>query len=298
MQYKKIIIACNNNAEAENISDALFALDALSVTFADAADEPIFQIRPDDAPLWKNTKIIALFPDDIDAEKIMALLKISLGFPSLEFKSEILPDEDWVRKTQSEFPTQFYGENLCVQTTWRKNPEFPGAILTIDPGLAFGTGTHPTTSLCLSWLAENDIKNKIIIDYGCGSGILALAALALGAKKVYATDHDPQALLATENNAKLNSFVNEDNLEIFTIHPLKHKADIVLANILANPLIELSETLRSLVKPNGYLILSGILMHEADKVFSAYQAHFEKINLTEKENWCRLVLQGRGDKSC
>jgi ribosomal protein L11 methyltransferase len=291
MSYKKLFILCNNT-EAEKISDALFALDSLSVTFTDAADEPIFQIHPDDAKLWTSTEVSALFPEDSDIEKIVKELKKSLEISDSNYRWETLQDEDWVRKTQGEFPPQFYGDTLCVQPTWAKNPDFSGAILTIDPGLAFGTGTHPTTALCLAWLAENNIKDKIVIDYGCGSGILALAALALGAKKVYVTDHDPQALQATKNNAAVNSFVNDNNLFITEPEDFPEiKADIVLANILANPLIELSGKLTALVKPEGCLILSGILTQEAKKVYAAYEKHFKQTEKVEKDNWCRLTLR-------
>jgi ribosomal protein L11 methyltransferase len=291
MPLKKLIILCNNT-DAEKISDALFALDSLSVTFEDAADEPIFQTHPDEAPLWKSTEISALYPENCNAEAILASLKKSLGVTELNFRWETLPDEDWVRKTQAQFPPQFYGTKLCVKPTWSKNPDFHGAILTIDPGLAFGTGTHPTTALCLSWLAENDIKNTILVDYGCGSGILALAALALGAKTASVTDHDPQALQAIKNNAALNSFVHGANLRIFVPEKFPEmEADIVLANILANPLIELSEKLSKLVKPGGHLILSGILKEEVDRVLKAYHTAFQKIELAEKEGWCRIDLK-------
>jgi ribosomal protein L11 methyltransferase len=290
MPLKKLIILCNN-IDAERISDALFDLDSLSVTFEDAEDEPIFQILPNETPLWKNTQVSALYPEEINSEDIIEALKKALNLSELHFRWETLPDEDWVRKTQAEFPPQLYGTKLCVQPTWSKNPDFPGAILRIDPGLAFGTGTHPTTALCLAWLTENEIKNKIVVDYGCGSGILALAALALGAKKVYATDHDPQALQAIQNNAELNTFVNNSNLSICSPERFPNiKADIVLANILANPLIALSKTLESLVKPQGYLTLSGILKLEVDSVFLAYQEHFKKLEVAEKENWCRISL--------
>lgn len=290
MAYIKIFVIASS-ADAERISQAFEDCEALSVSFEDAEDNPIFQIHPDETPLWSLTKISGLFSENSDANEIITAMQQQLEIENAHFQSEIVPDQDWVRLTQQQFPPKFYGDKLCICPSFHSVENFSGATVKIDPGLAFGTGTHPTTSLCLEWLAENDIKNKIVVDYGCGSGILALAALALGAKKVYATDHDPQAILATENNAKLNSFANAESLVIVTPENMpKIKADIVIANILAHPLIELSNTISNLVKNEGKLILSGLLTNETDKVYQAYQKQFSLTHTAKLEEWARLDL--------
>jgi ribosomal protein L11 methyltransferase len=288
MAYLKLFVIATNNL-AENIAEAFENCGALSVSFEDAEDNPVYQINLNETPLWDSTKISALFAEDSDAGSIIT--KMNQQFKNLVFNSEILADQDWVRLTQQQFPPMFFGDKLCVCPSFHSVENFSGVIVKIDPGLAFGTGTHPTTSLCLQWLTENEIKNKIVVDYGCGSGILALAALALGAKKVYATDHDPQAILATENNSKLNSFAHKDNLVIVTSNKMpKIKADIVIANILAKPLISLSETISDLVKANGDLILSGLLVSETETVFNAYPKHFTMKHSTHLDEWVRLDL--------
>ena len=291
MSYLKIS-TISTDEYAESIAEAFELFDALSVSFADAKDDPVFQVNPDETPFWQHTKISALFAENSDTKKIISSLQHHLTNKELTFETETVADQDWVRITQQQFEPQFYGDTLCICPSYHALENFAGAIVKIDPGLAFGTGTHPTTSMCLQWLSENNPRDKVIIDYGCGSGILALAALALGAKKVIAIDHDPQALLATQNNADLNDFANQDNLQILSSDTAPNlTADIVIANILATPLIELSDLISQLVKNKGHLILSGLLTNETETVFAAYQDNFNLLNQHQQDEWARLDCQ-------
>ncbi|MCB1828048.1 MAG: 50S ribosomal protein L11 methyltransferase, partial [Coxiellaceae bacterium] len=277
---------------AELLSETLTELGALSVSFQDAEDEPIFQIQPGETPLWKKTKVDALFEEGTSIETIIDALKAeNPDFLQLDFYSEKIEDQDWVRITQQQFHPKQYGRNLWICPAWEETNDLTGTIVKIDPGLAFGTGTHPTTSLCLDWLANNPPKNKTVIDYGCGSGILSLAALALGANIVYAVDHDPQAVISTENNAKLNAFYDPNLLKISLPESCKaERADLVIANILANPLIELAPLLIGFLNPNAELVLSGLLENEVERVADAYES-LTPISTTIVDGWARMVFQ-------
>ncbi len=287
-----IEISINTKAdEAELVADGLQSLDALSVSLVDAKDNALFQLEPNDTPLWNDVKVRALFDDSISPRGIISELKKWLNRKDpINYRIKKIADEDWVRLTQQHFQPQCYANTLWICPSWHEQP-LSGNIVRIDPGLAFGTGTHPTTSLCLEWLAQNPPTHKTVIDYGCGSGILALAAITLGAKQVYATDHDEQALSATHNNAQLNDHINAKNLTVCYPNALPHiKADLITANILANPLIELAPTLAELIKPGGHIILSGLLEHEIQVVAKAYQVGFTLLSTDTKEQWTRLVL--------
>lgn len=276
MKNHKQISASVSAHQIDALSDCLSELGALAISMTDAKDEPLFQLTPGEEKFWQETTLHALFDESSDCEKIIADLKNTQPqFKTTKFLIEKIEGRDWVLETQKQFSAQAFG-GLWVCPMWEKDTfdTRDKKVLFLEPGLAFGTGTHPTTQLCLTWLATHDLKHKTVIDYGCGSGILALGALALGAEAVYATDHDEQALLSTQNNADYNAF--EKTLHIVNTTDIKKaRVDIVIANILANPLIELADTLRNLLKPNGQLILSGILADDLDRVIAAYQAYFE-----------------------
>ncbi len=278
---------------ADDIADFVTALGAVAVTLQDAADEAQFQLDPEHTPLWPRTVVVGLFELDNDVPAILARLKQMIPNDAIESEAfEVIEEQDWVRITQQHFKPQSFADKLWVYPSWLEPPEPHDGktILKLDPGLAFGTGTHPTTSLCLGWLAEHAPEGLRVIDYGCGSGILALASLKLGAADTWATDHDEQALLATEQNAQLNTIDNKQ-LHIATPETLPAEpADLVLANILANPLVELAPKLTSLVKPGGTLLLSGILAAEESLVKTAYEPSF-KFNATQElDGW--LLLTG------
>ncbi len=276
---------------AEPLSEALEEAGSAAVTMLDAADQALFDTGQEETSLWDQTRLIALFPDEIDPDLILAQIKQKLtNLPP----HEILPlqNEDWERTWMSRFKPMKFGKNLWVCPTWETPPE-PGAInLTLDPGMAFGTGTHETTSLCLGWLADHQslIKEKQIIDYGCGSGILAIAAAKLGAKFIWAVDIEQQALDSTAENARSNNV-----LQAFDISGQNEskeiKADLIIANILANPLITLASLFARYSAPEGHIILSGILKEQVPLVLEAYQPFFTFTDPVYENEWS--LLEGR-----
>lgn len=288
MSYIQISIITNPE-EAELFADALHELEALSVTLEDAKDEAIFQLEPAASPLWSSVHVKALFEDSVSPRLVIGDLKNLLQRKDpINYRIEKIADQDWVRLTQQHFKPQCYADHLWICPNWYDQP-LSGTVVRIDPGLAFGTGTHPTTNLCLDWLAYHPPVGQTVIDYGCGSGILALAAVALGAKRVYALDHDEQAIIATNNNAELNDIVTPDNFSSCYPEQLPSlQADVVIANILANPLVTLAPTLSKLCKTGGQLVLSGILEHEIQHVAQAYLQDFELLNVDTREQWVRM----------
>jgi ribosomal protein L11 methyltransferase len=290
MPWQQITLTTNSD-QSDMIADLLHENGALSVTFTDAKDEPLFQLQPEETPLWTHTEIKALFEMQDNISSIMQVISQEMLPHTFSYNSERLEDQDWVRKTQQNFPAKQFANKLWVIPSWNDEKEHAGTIVKVDPGLAFGTGTHATTALCLEWLAKNPPLNESVIDYGCGSGILSLAALALGAEKVYAIDHDPQALEATQNNADLNAFP-ADALEILTCQQAPNiQVPLVIANILANPLLELKTTLQALTNSDATLVLSGILAAAADRIVSAYSDAFDLIEKVQQEEWVRLVFK-------
>ncbi len=274
---------------APSIADFFNTLGAVSVTYMDAEDHPVYEPAPGETRIWDNTKIIALFETDTKPELVKKLLFTEFSEPLISnWHQEFLDDQVWERTWMEFFQPMKFANRLWVCPTGQEITESETVCMTLDPGLAFGTGTHPTTKLCLEWLAENDLKEKTIIDYGCGSGILAIAAALLGAKKVFAVDIDPQALTATFDNAVKNNvqsriFIN--NADDFS--PIL--ANILIANILAQPLMELSERLAKMVKTDGQIVLSGILKEQAASVSACYQHNFYIPEPSYLEDWCRLT---------
>jgi ribosomal protein L11 methyltransferase len=283
-------IALDKNVEA--IEEMLLGAGALSISANTASHEEVFQIMPDEQPLWHKTKITALYDETMFNFQVLDIIEQTLQLQHpINYQTETVTEQDWVSITQRHFQPQCYNDALWIYPSWHEPPS-GDAIVMLDPGLAFGTGTHPTTQLCLQWLAEHPPVGQTVIDYGCGSGILALAAAALGADTVWATDHDPQALESTTNNAKLNNWLQSQQLHIVTAEALPSKpAPLVLANILANPLIELRPQLEQLVEPQGTLVLSGILTTEIDKITQAYQATFDISDITTQQEWVRITLR-------
>jgi ribosomal protein L11 methyltransferase len=273
---------------APAVADCFSDLGALSVTYMDAADEPVYEPKPGETLIWRHTKVVALFEPDSDIEAVKSAIHKRFAANLVQtWQQEILDDQDWERSWMEYYRPMRFGERLWVCPTGQERHE-PGCVcLTLDPGLAFGTGTHPTTALCLEWLAEQDVGGKTVIDFGCGSGILAIAAVLLGAKEAHAIDIDPQALDATRDNALKNAVV--DKVHVYLPEQFRaFEADIVLANILANPLLEFSAQISGLVKPGGLLALSGILQTQAAALSAAYAARFNMDEPSLREEWCRL----------
>ncbi len=282
--------------QAEFLTDLLESLDALSVSLVDGGEEELFQLLPDQSPLWQETRIEALYPGTQDPGLIIDELKWLSGFADFEYKVEIVEEEDWVRLTQSYFQPIHFENRLSIYPSWLESNQHSLAEVRIDPGLAFGTGTHPTTRLCLDYLAFHPPINQTVIDYGCGSGILALAAAALGAQSVWATDLDPQALESTRNNAALNPDLT-DTLSISLPHELPElKVDLLIANILANPLLELAPILIALLKPSGTLLLSGLMEHEVSKLLECYQPQFQQFEIKTEDGWARIAFQRKNTR--
>lgn len=274
---------------APDISEFFSELGAVSVTYSDADDEPVYEPAIDQTKIWTRTRVTALFELDTDPDIVRNLLfNQFIGQPLQEWVAEVLQDQAWERAWMEHFQAMKFANRLWICPSGQEQHE-PGTVcMTLDPGLAFGTGTHPTTALCLEWLAGNDIKDKVLIDYGCGSGILAVAALLLGAKQAHAVDIDPQALTASQYNAEKNQV--QQRIDYYLPEQFSaFAADLVLANILAKPLIELASTIGALVRPGGKLVLSGILNEQAESVALAYREQgFVVAPPVSQEGWCRL----------
>ena len=272
---------------------ALDALGALSVTLGDAGDQPQLEPPPGAAPLWPQTRLSALFPAErspVDLRQSAVQALSGIGYRDLAL--EHLEDQCWERAWLDAFQPMRFGERLWVCPAGQKPPAQDAVVLELDPGLAFGTGHHPTTALCLRWLDGADLGGWTLIDYGCGSGILALASLKLGAARAIVIDHDPQALEATAANALKNGLL--ERIQVCAPGELPvTEADILVANILAGPLVELAPRLTSLVKPHGYLVLSGILTEQAESVAAAYRDDFDLEEPVVDADWARLTARRR-----
>ncbi len=286
--WRQLSVAATE-AQAESLSDRFFALGAQSVSFQDEGDQPLFEPKPGETPVWRNTRVIALFEADIDLSRVRSALLDGFDAENLsDWREEEIQDRAWERAWLDHFHPMQFGRRLWIVPTGFEMPRQADAVcVNLDPGLAFGTGTHPTTALCLQWLDGQALWGKTLVDFGCGSGILTVAALLLGAEKAVATDIDPQALIATADNARKNSVAARVDCCLPPQMPVI-QADLLLANILANPLIELAGQLAGYVRPGGALVLSGILREQADAVGRAYEPYFVMDEPVFLEDWVRL----------
>ncbi|BET95423.1 50S ribosomal protein L11 methyltransferase [Xenorhabdus taiwanensis] len=276
--------------QAEALGDELMESGAVSVTFQDSHDTPIFEPLPGETRLWGDTDVIGLYDAEMDMKAVVSQLEQlpQLG-KNFIHKIEQLEDKDWEREWMDNFHPMRFGKRLWICPSWREVPEPDAVNVMLDPGLAFGTGTHPTTSLCLQWLDGLDLTGKTVIDFGCGSGILAIAALKLGAKHAIGIDIDPQAIQASRDNAERNGVSDQLTLYLSKDQPKDLECDIVIANILAGPLRELSPVIGSLPKSGGLLGLSGVLASQAEGVAQAYDNEFIIDPIAEQEEWCRIT---------
>lgn len=276
------------------LEEGLLAAGSVAVTLQDNADQPLLEPGVGEMPLWQETRLTGLFPADTDMDAVLAHLDPAL-LARCNQRVEILEDKDWEREWMQHYRPMQFGHRLWVCPSWLQPPRPDAINLFLDPGLAFGTGTHPTTALCLAALDALPLEGARIVDYGCGSGILAVAAGRLGADALLCVDNDPQALVATSANASRNG-VADNSLRValpgdYDAAAWQESADVVIANILAGPLISLSPTLLALLRPGGTLLLSGLLASQADDVIAHYGPHAALTVAGEQDNW--VCLQGR-----
>ncbi len=271
---------------SEAVETALLEVGAGSITFVERGDEPVLEPRPGEIRLWSDTSVRALFDDSHDAAQTIGRLASLLG-PHITGSARLrtVEAENWERAWLKDWKSMRFGRRLWVCPTADPAPADPEAVVVrLDPGLAFGTGTHPTTALCLQLLDALPVAGRSMIDYGCGSGILAIAALKLGASHVTAVDLDPQALIAARDNAIRNEVATR--LDVQGVPPSLLPADLVVANILAGPLIELAPVLRAACRIGAHLVLSGLLKSQAYAVKAAYCSGFDIVQVVGREDWC------------
>jgi ribosomal protein L11 methyltransferase len=274
--------------KADLVSEILMGLDSVSVTFSDTHDDEIFEPPVGETPLWPDTTIRALFTLEVDQAHVQAMLLQLCDITDTSFK--LLKDRVWEDECKKDFHAMRFGQRLWICPSWEDASKLSddAVVINMDPGLAFGTGTHQTTDLCLQYLDKNPPINQNVIDYGSGTGVLAIAAVKLGAKKAIAIDNDPQAVLATIDNVKANHA--EDWVTVLHSDEEKQldKVDLLVANILANPLVGLCQHFSDLVKSGGKITLSGILQEQLDMVLEAYSENFSDLKVTQKDEWCRV----------
>jgi len=283
-----------DQAQVDFTETLLMSLGAVSVTLDDAEDQVLLEPLPGETPLWNKVIVTGIYQEDdqdpIDVEKLEAFLKEQL--PDAPIRHEQLEDQVWERAWMDYYEPIQIAENFWIVPEWLEAPDSNAVNIKLDPGLAFGTGNHASTFLCLQWLGQTDLKDKIVIDYGCGSGILGVAALLLGAKKVYATDIDPQAVLATKQNAELNHVLDRLFVglpEEFNAEFKSQKADVLVANILAAPLMALAPEFATLLKSEGEFALAGVIEEQVADVTGVYSEFFDIVHIEKREeNWCRI----------
>ena len=278
-----------HSEDASSFEQILFDSDAISISYLDAEDQAVFQEEPGSTPLWDNTFLLCLFNAKTDLGSLLNKLRCNtkvLNNKSLNI--ELIEDQDWERSWMKDFEPIQFGEKLWICPSWLSPPEPNAVNIKLDPGLAFGTGNHATTSLCLRWLDQADVRGSEVIDYGCGSGVLSIASALLGAVKVHSVDNDPQAISATIDNSRRNK-VPGDVLTTYLpeAFPPVH-ADILIANILERPLIDLSEKFAELVKKGGYITLSGLLEEQIPSLLSCYDRWFDMEAPQVEQGWVLL----------
>ncbi len=274
--------------QADFVSEVLMGLGCVSVTFSDTNDDEIFEPPVGETPLWQFVTIAALFDVSTDQTFVKNSLKQICQIDEVEF--ELLKDRVWEDECKKDFHAMQFGRRVWICPSWEDSAQLPddAVVINMDPGLAFGTGTHQTTDLCLQYLDENPPMGQSVIDYGSGSGILAIAAVKLGANRAVCVDNDPQAVIATRSNIENNQV----GAKIIALHidneGQLEKVDLLIANILAKPLVGLCEHFSKLVKSGGKLVLSGILHEQLGMILDAYGEYFSGLKVVQKEDWCRV----------
>ncbi|MGB3727384.1 MAG: 50S ribosomal protein L11 methyltransferase [Glaciecola sp.] len=274
---------------AELVGDVLSEHHAQAVTFLDAKDTPMYEPKPGEIMLWPDTQVIGLYDVTVELrDTVTAIYQAVPPDAEIEHVIDQLEDKDWEREWMENFHPMKFGDRLWICPSWRDVPDPKAVNILLDPGLAFGTGTHPTTALCLKWLDKAQVKGKTVVDFGCGSGVLAIAALKLGAERVIGIDIDPQALLASKDNAQRNGVDTKLELYLPENQPTVH-ADVVIANVLAAPLKELSDVVSALCAVGGNIVMSGILVEQAQSVIDVYAEKFSFSPIVADGEWTRLT---------
>ncbi len=288
MPWQQLVFT-TDAASADELSDLLTILGAEAVTLQDALDNPIYEPELTSLPLWSATQVTGLFPEQVNLHTIQTQLQsLLVNKPLPPCTISTLADQVWETTWMQDFKPMKFGDNFWICPSYTRIDAPHALVLKLDPGLAFGSGSHATTALCLHWLATHPPKDKIVIDYGCGSGILALAAIKLGAKKVYAVDISEQAISATKENASINHISSERLWVNSPQHLSAMYADMLLANILANPLIELASHFLTLLQTNADVILSGILKEDAKRIKNHYAKSFNLEKERSIQDWVLL----------
>jgi len=281
-------------ADPGPVEQACLGLGAIAISLADAGDHPLLEPGPGETPLWPEVRLKALFGQAVDPRVCAAVLTAVLGLPEDAIRIEHLADRPWEREWLKDFRPMRFGRRLWVCPGGQRAPAADAVVLELDPGLAFGTGTHATTALCLEWLDGHDLAGRRVLDYGCGSGILALAALRLGAGSATAFDIDPQAVLATRENAGRNGL--EARLTVVEAPAaIQGPFDVVLANILAGPLVSLAPALAGHCAARGTIVLAGLLDAQAPEVAAAYGPWFDIASAARHDGWTMLAGRRRGE---
>ena len=277
-----------NKENADFVSEVLMGLECVSVTFSDTFDDEIFEPPVGETPLWQHVTVTALFAIGADESAIKESLQQICNIDKVTFV--LLKDRVWEDECKKDFHAMQFGKRVWICPSWEDSAQLPddAVVINMDPGLAFGTGTHQTTDLCLQYLDENPPIRQSVIDYGSGTGILAIAAVKLGANQALCVDNDPQAVLATRSNIENN----QEATKIIVLHTddegQLEKVDLLMANILAKPLVGLCEHFSKLVKLGGQLVLSGILHEQLEIILDAYGEYFSELKVVQKEDWCRV----------
>ena len=285
MAWQQLSVTCPA-AELEQVEDLLTQFGAVSVSLRDAGDDPIYEPLPGDSPIWRESIVTATFADDIDLEALQ--LKLAASLPPQMAQSvtrDSFQDRDWEQAYRQHFKPIQCAPQLWIVPTWIDPPDPDATIVRLDPGLAFGTGGHPTTALCLAWLADQHLDDLDVIDFGCGSGILAIAAIKLGARRVLAVDIDAQAIDACRSNMRVNE-VPSDRIQPCLPDRVGERAtDLLIANILAGPLLELAPRFAELVRPGGKILLSGILISQLKDIQFVYGKYFDMQPARYRDDW-------------
>ena len=289
MAWWQISVQCSDD-ELEQTEAHLLSLGAVSITLCDAQDNPIYEPLPGDTPVWQHSIMTGLFEQGQQIEDLYNnLLELLPDHQAVTAGRSALEDQDWERVHLQHFKPIRCADNLWIVPSWLQPPD-PAAInIQLDPGLAFGTGSHPTTALCLAWMAHKNFNNQSVIDYGCGSGILSIAACKLGAKQVFGVDIDPQAVDASIDNARRNG-IEPNLLQVSLASNFNSdRVDLLIANILSGPLVELAPKLAGMIKPGGKILLSGILKTQLNDIKCAYQSYFDLDPESVREDWVRIT---------